>query len=67
VYEETLDWKQVQNDYDYVWAYGVPRFSAALAGIGERVYSFNELEVYRIRKLQGGSAKESTPPISANH
>jgi hypothetical protein len=67
IYEEPPDWKQVQSDYDYVWAYDVPRFSAPLAGIGERVYSFNALEVYRMRKLPDGSAKESTPPISANH
>jgi hypothetical protein len=50
-YDEAPDWQQVQNDYDYVWAYDVPRFSAALAGIGERIYSSGALEVYRIRKL----------------
>ena len=50
-YDEPPDWKQVQSDYDYVWAYGVPRFSAALAGIGERIYSYGPLEVYRVRKL----------------
>jgi hypothetical protein len=50
VYDEAPDWQQVQNDYDYVWAYDVPRFSASLAGIGERIYSSGALEVYRIRK-----------------
>jgi hypothetical protein len=50
IYEETPDWLQVQNDYDFVWAYDVPRFSAALALIGERIYSYGALEVYRIRK-----------------
>jgi hypothetical protein len=49
-YEEPPDWKQVRSDYDYVWAYDVPRFSAALAVIGERVYSYGPLEVYRMRK-----------------
>jgi hypothetical protein len=49
-YEEPPDWKQVRSDYDYVWAYDVPRFSAALAVIGERVYSLGPLEVYRMRK-----------------
>src|SRR5262249_47181058 len=49
-YKETPDWKQVQSDYDYVWAYGVPRFSASLATIGDRVYSYGSLEVYRMRK-----------------
>jgi hypothetical protein len=51
VYDKAPDWQQVQNDYDYVWAYDVPRFSAPLAGIGERVYSDGALEVYHIRKL----------------
>ena len=35
-YEQPPDWKQVQSNYDYVWAYDVPSFSAALGGIGER-------------------------------
>ena len=39
IYEEAPDWQQVQSDYDYVWAYDVPRFSSSLAGIGERIYS----------------------------
>jgi hypothetical protein len=55
-YDEPPDWKQVQSDYDYVWAYGVPRFSSALGAIGERVYSYGPLEVYRVRKSQAGSA-----------
>jgi hypothetical protein len=50
VYDEAPDWQQVQKDYDYVWAYDVPRFSPSLAGIGERIYSSGALEVYRIRK-----------------
>jgi len=50
VYDETPDWKQVQNDYQYVWAYDVPRFSAPLAEIGEKIYSSGALEVYRIHR-----------------
>jgi hypothetical protein len=50
VYDEPPDWKQVQSDYEYVWAYDVPRFSAALAEIGDRIYTFGALEVYRVRK-----------------
>jgi hypothetical protein len=49
-YDDPMDWKQVQSDYDYVWAYDVSKFSAPLAGIGEKVYSYGPLEVYRIRK-----------------
>jgi hypothetical protein len=50
IYDEPPDWQQVQTDYDYVWAYDVPRFSAPLAAIGERIYTSGPLEVYRIRK-----------------
>jgi hypothetical protein len=50
VYDEVPDWRQVGNDYEYVWAYDVPRFSAALATIGEKIYSCGPLEVYRVRK-----------------
>ena len=53
VYDEAPDWERVQNEYDYVWAYDVPRFSAPLAGIGERIYSSGPLEVYRVRKPVG--------------
>lgn len=49
VYDEVPDWQQVKNDYEYVWAYDVPRFSAALAAIGERIYSSGALEVYRLK------------------
>jgi hypothetical protein len=55
-YDEAPDWQQVQSDYDYVWAYDVPRFSAALAGIGERIYSSGPLEVYRLRKSPEANA-----------
>jgi len=55
-YSEAPDWGQVQADYDYVWAYGVPKFSPALAAIGDRVYAYGALEVYRLRKpAQGGA------------
>jgi hypothetical protein len=49
-YDEPPDWNLVQDDYDYVWAYGVPKFSGSLAGIGEKIYSYGPLEVYRLRK-----------------
>jgi hypothetical protein len=62
-YDVAPDWQQVQNDYDYVWAYDVPRFSAALSGIGERIYSSGALEVYRLRKLpEANAASDSISP-----
>jgi hypothetical protein len=53
-YHETPDWKRIQDEYDYVWAYDVARFSPGLDSIGERVYSYGPLEVYRIRKFSSG-------------
>ncbi|HEV2521792.1 MAG TPA: hypothetical protein VGT24_05365 [Candidatus Acidoferrales bacterium] len=50
VYAEAPRWTEVQRDYQYVWAYGVQRFSGSLAAIGDRIYSYGSLEVYRIRK-----------------
>jgi len=60
-YTEAPDWKQVQSDYDYVWAYGVSKFSAPLAAIGERIYSYGALEVSRLRKLQGEGTSAPAP------
>lgn len=57
-YDEPPDWKQVQNDYEYVWAYDVPKFSAPLAEIGEKAYSSGALEVYRIHKSSSGLPPE---------
>jgi hypothetical protein len=54
-YDEAPDWKQVQSDYDYIWAYDVQKFSSGLAEIGERIYSYGVLEVYRVRKLPDGN------------
>jgi hypothetical protein len=66
-YEESPDWKQVQSEYDYVWAYDVPRFSGALAGIGERVYTHDALEVYRIRKLSDDNKADDIPGSPKDH
>jgi hypothetical protein len=55
VYDDPPDWEQVQGDYEYVWAYGVAKFSAPLAGIGVKIYSYGPLEVYRLRKSPDGS------------
>ncbi len=58
-YDDPLDWAQVQNDYDYVWAYDVSKFSAALAGIGEKVYSYGPLVVYHVRKSSKETPRKS--------
>jgi len=65
VYEEPPDWKRVQSEYDYVWAYDVAKFSSELSSIGERIYSFGALEVYKIRKSPGNAAGEDPPAANA--
>jgi hypothetical protein len=49
-YDETPDWKQVREDYDYVWAYNVPRFELGLAAIGDEVFEDGDLQVFRLNK-----------------
>ena len=63
-YDEPPDWQRVQNDYDFVWAYDVPRFSAPLAGIGEKIYSSGPLEVYRIRKTPEAATAPGTHSVT---
>jgi hypothetical protein len=53
VYEQPPDWPRVQSEYEYVWAYDVPKFSEALAAIGDKIYSSGALDVYRMRKPNG--------------
>jgi hypothetical protein len=48
-YPGTPDFAAAATDYQYIWAYGTPDFSAGLAGIGDRVYSYGALELYRVR------------------
>jgi hypothetical protein len=64
VYGEPPDWKKVQSDYEYVWAYDVPRFSAALGGIGDRIYASGALEIYRIKKMPEPAAREAAGEAS---
>ena len=60
-YKESPDWTEVQQDYDYVWAYNVPRFSPALETIGELVYESGDLQVFRVNKSAGEEAGASSP------
>jgi hypothetical protein len=48
-YNDAPDWSATAGDYQYVWAYGTPEFSKPLAGIGDRVYSYGDLQVYKLR------------------
>ncbi len=53
--KQSVDWPQVQRDYDYVWAYNVPRFSTKLGIIGTLVYRGGHLSVYRLAKTAAGA------------
>lgn len=66
VYDAPPDWEQVRSDYDYVWAYDVPKFSGDLVKIGERIYSSGALEVYRIRKSPAGGGEADAARKSAH-
>lgn len=62
-YDEKVDWAQVQDDYDYVWAYNVPKFDSGLQSIGEMIYKSGKLEFFRIRKV---AAPPPAPPPPRN-
>jgi hypothetical protein len=48
-YDDAPDWNAIAGDYQYVWDYGTPEFAQPLAGIGDRVYSYGDLQVYKVR------------------
>lgn len=47
---KALDWDRVHQDYDLIWAYGVPELEPALSSISRIDYSAGKLDIYRIRK-----------------
>jgi hypothetical protein len=60
-YDETPDWAQVQEDYDYVWAYNVSQFESGLAAIGEVVYEDGNLQLFRLKKPADDQSAEPPP------
>ncbi len=50
---EPPDWKRIETDYDYVWAYRVPQFSSALSSEGKVVFESENLQVFQIRRASG--------------
>ena len=59
-YNGQLDWAQVQNDYDYVYAYNVPQFENGLRGIGDVIYTSGKLELFKMRK-ESPNIRTATP------
>jgi hypothetical protein len=51
-YKDTPEWNNIRKDYDYVWAYNVPKFSSQLKSIGDLVYQDGLLRVYQMRKSE---------------
>jgi hypothetical protein len=49
-YDSAPDWQQVRQDYDYVWAYDVDKFEAGLNAVGDPVYRYDRLVLFRLRK-----------------
>jgi hypothetical protein len=60
-YDEKVDWKGLQDDYDYVWAYDAPeRFTPGLQSIGIVTYTSGKLQLFQIDKK-----KIAAPPLPA--
>jgi hypothetical protein len=49
-YKDPPEWADIREDYDYIWAYNVPRFASQLKAIGDLVYESGQLRVYQIRR-----------------
>ena len=49
-YDNAPDWNQVRDDYDYVWAWDVDKFEPGLNTVGDAVYRFDRLALYKMRK-----------------
>ncbi len=62
-YDEKVDWKALQDDYDYVWAYDAPeRFQPGLQSIGAVIYKSGKLKLFQIDKKK--TAAPPLPPLS---
>ena len=51
-YNEKLELDQIQNQYDYVYAFNVPDYEADLRSIGDEIYTSGKLKLFRIRPAQ---------------
>lgn len=67
--KEPLDWKAVQDDYDYVWVYDYPNLDASLEGVGSKVQAAGRLRLYRLARARVSTASpaprrahETAPP-----
>jgi hypothetical protein len=56
------DWNLIRRDYDYVWAYDFPRWSAQLTTIGNMVYGAGNLRLYRLPQATAEEADAASAP-----
>lgn len=49
-YDEIIRWKEIQKEYDFIWAYDVDRFAPAMRRIAKPVYQSGMLTLYRIKR-----------------
>jgi len=55
---EPIDWKQIEADYDYLWAYGADQNALSLKAIGKLVFDSGNLQVFRL---------DHPKPLECNH
>jgi hypothetical protein len=58
IYRQPPDWKHIQQDYDFVWAYNVKAFHSELLSIGAVVFEEGDLRVYRITRAHSGGSQD---------
>ena len=62
-YDEPVEWKGIQADYDYVWGYDVPdRFQPGLHSIGDVIYTSGKLQLFQIDKKKTPAPRLPPPP-----
>ncbi len=49
---KTIKWKQIGQDYDYVWAYHAQAYSRQLRKIGKLVFNTEGLQVFQLNRLK---------------
>ncbi|MGB7624749.1 MAG: hypothetical protein WBN92_20575 [Terriglobia bacterium] len=59
-YSNPPDWQKVRDNYEYVWAYNVPRFASGLDSIGTVIFEEDDLKLYRLNKSTSITEQAST-------
>jgi hypothetical protein len=57
-----LDWGRIGTEFDYVWAYKVPQYSAPLSSIGKMVFEGENLQVFQMGKVAGDGKEVQQSP-----